>query len=310
MKRPEFLEKKDEFLLTLAVERNLSEHTIRAYTSDLSQFVEFWERLPSDDQEHLSIRQIIERYLMVLFYKKLDASSIARKFSCFRSFEHYLSTQGIHLNLNLKRPKVPKKLPVYLSVDEILHLLDTIKESDLPSRFPIRDKTILELLYATGIRCAELVHIRIADLNMEEKTIRILGKGRRERMVLFGEKAKEKILAYFKEERIYPKSNDEHLFLNFRGGKLTTRSVQRIIEMFRGFLKIERPISPHKIRHTFATHMLKQGVDLRTIQELLGHRTITTTERYTHVTIQDLNTMYDTIHPLSGMLKKDSDQQP
>lgn len=310
MKRTTFIEKKEEFLLTLAVERNLSEHTIRAYTSDLNQFIHFWERLPADDQDKLSIRQIIERYLMVLFYKKLDASSIARKFSCFRSFEQYLSKQNIHLKLNLKRPRVPKKLPVYLSVDEILHLLDTIKEADLPSRFPIRDKTILELLYATGIRCAELIQIRISDLNMHEKTIRILGKGKRERIVLFGDKAKEKIITYFKEERIYPKNNDEPLFLNFRGEKLTTRSIQRIIEMFRGFLKIERPISPHKIRHTFATHMLKQGVDLRTIQELLGHRTISTTERYTHVTLQDLGNLYDTIHPLHTMQKKNSNKAP
>jgi len=307
MKRTEFVEKKDEFLLTLAVERNLSEHTIRAYTSDLNQFVYFWERLPFEDQEKLGIRQIIERYLMVLFYKKLDASSIARKFSCFRSFEQYVAKHGIHLNLNLKRPRVPKKLPVYLSVDEMLHLLDAVKESDLPSRFPIRDKTILELLYATGIRCAELVQIRIKDLNMHEKTIRIMGKGKRERIVLFGDKAKDKILAYFKEERMHPKHNDETLFLNFRGEQLTTRSVQRIIEMFRSFLKIERPISPHKIRHTFATHLLKRGVDLRTIQELLGHRTITTTERYTHVTTQDLSTMYEAINPLGNVLKKSSD---
>ncbi len=305
MKRTEFIEKKTEFLLTLALERNLSEHTIRAYTSDLNQFIHFWEKLSTSEQEKLSIRQIIERYLMVLFYKKLDASSIARKFSCFRSFEEYVSRYGIHLNLNLKRPRVPKKLPVYLSVDEMLHLLDSVKESELPSRYPIRDKAILELLYATGIRCGELVQMRIVDLNMHEKTIRILGKGKRERMVLFGDKAKEKILAYFKEERPYPKNSDEPVFLNFRGGKLTTRSVQRIIEMFRGFLKIERPISPHKIRHTFATHLLKQGVDLRTIQELLGHRTITTTERYTHVTVQDLSNMYDAIHPLNTVTKKD-----
>jgi integrase/recombinase XerC len=305
MKRPEFIEKKNEFLLTLAVERNLSEHTIRAYTSDLNQFVQFWEKLSAEEQEKLSIRQIIERYLMVLFYKKLDASSIARKFSCFRSFEEYLTKHGTHLNLQLKRPRVPKKLPVYLSVDEMLHLLDSVKESDLPSRFPLRDKAILELLYATGIRCAELVSMRINDLNMQDKTIRIMGK--RERLALFGDKAKEKMLAYFKEERVYPKDSNEPVFLNFRNGKLTTRSVQRIIEMFRAFLKIERPISPHKIRHTFATHMLKQGTDLRTIQELLGHQTITTTERYTHVTVQDLSSMYDAIHPLNTIIKKDSE---
>jgi integrase/recombinase XerC len=307
MQRITFIEKKTEFLLTLSLERNLSEHTIRAYTSDLNQFIQFWEKLSTEEQEKLSIRQIIERYLMVLFYKKLDASSIARKFSCFRSFEEYLAKQGTHLNLNLKRPRVPKKLPVYLSVDEMIHLLDSVKPSDLQSRFPLRDAAILELLYATGIRCAELVSMRICDLNMQEKTIRIMGKGKRERLVLFGDKAKEKMLAYFKEERAHPRDSNEAVFLNFKNGKLTTRSIQRIIEMFRSFLKIERPISPHKIRHTFATHLLKQGVDLRTIQELLGHRTITTTERYTHVTVQDLTSMYDAIHPLNSLIKKNTE---
>jgi site-specific recombinase XerD len=238
----------------------------------------------------------------------LDSSSIARNFSCFRSFEQYLAKHGINLNLNLKRPRVAKKLPVYLSIDEMLHLLDSVKELDMPTRFPIRDKTILELLYATGIRCAELVNMRICDIEMQEKTIRIVGKGKRERLALFGEKARERLIAYFRDERPHPRSRDEPVFLNFRGTKLTTRSVQRIIEMFRQFLKIERPISPHKIRHTFATHLLKQGVDLRTVQELLGHQSIGSTERYTHVTVQDLTHLCDTIHPLNTLLKKAPEQ--
>jgi integrase/recombinase XerC len=304
MDRTTFITKKNEFLQQLTMERNLSQHTIRAYTADLNQCIQFWETLPHDDQQHLSVRHIIERYLMVLFYKKLHKSTIARKFSCLRSFELFLAKQGIMLNLKLKRPRVEKKLPVYLTIDEMFHLLDKIEDDALPTQFPARDKTILELLYATGIRCSELVNIEIGDLDMKQKTIRILGKGRRERMVLFGDKSAEMLTRYFKEERYHVQSSEEPLFLNYKGTRLTTRSVQRVIQMFRGFLKIERPITPHKIRHTFATHLLHEGADLRTVQELLGHKSLSSTEKYTHVTLNDLKKVVTNQHPMQRMLKK------
>jgi integrase/recombinase XerC len=307
MKRSAFIEKKDEFLQQITIERNLSPHTIRAYTSDLGQFIDFWEKLPALDQQNLSVRQIIERYLMLLFYKKLHKSTIARKFSCFRSFELFLSKQGVMLNLKLKRPRVEKTLPVYLTVNEMFHLLDTVHDDALPTQNPIRDKTILELLYATGIRCSELVCIRLGDLDMTQKTIRILGKGRRERIVLFGEKALAMITSYLSSERPIAQSTEEALFLNYRGTQLTSRSVQRIIHMFRAFLKIERPITPHKIRHTFATHLLHEGADLRTVQELLGHKALSSTERYTHVTLNDLKKVCHTLHPIQRIIKKNNE---
>lgn len=299
----EFKEKKNEFLLYLEVEKNFSANTTRAYTSDLEQFILFWEQLPTDSAQQLTIRQIIERYLMSLFYKKIDKSSIARKFSCFKSFERFLTTQGIKLNLKLKRPRVDKKLPVYLSVDEIFYLLDSIKDEELLSRTPSRDKAILELLYATGIRCSELTNIEIQDINMKEKTIRIKGKGNSERIVLFGQKAHEKIKIYCEKERSSVKTGDEKLFLNNRFEQLTARTIQRIVENFRKFLKIQRPITPHKIRHSFATHLLNQGADLRAIQELLGHKTLLSTEKYTHVSLEDLATMCEKIHPLNNGFK-------
>lgn len=307
MERAAFIEKKDEFIQQLSIERNLSPHTIRAYEGDLGQFIDFWITLSLDDQKNLSVRQIIERYLMVLFYRKLNKSTIARKFSCFRSFEFFLSKQGVQLNLKLKRPRVDKKLPVYLSIDEMFHLLDQVHNDELPTQFPVRDKTILELLYATGVRCSELVNIHIKDLDMDQKVIRIVGKGRKERMVLFGDKAYEKLLHYFKTERNGIQSIEEPVFLNYRGTQLTTRSVQRVIEMFRSFLKIDRPITPHKIRHTFATHLLTQGADLRTVQELLGHKSLSSTEKYTHVTLQDLKKMCNTIHPMRHIIKNSTD---
>lgn len=303
MKRKEFNDKVTEFITHLEVERNLSGNTLRAYESDLKQFILFWEEQDRLKVQNNGLRQVIERYLVSLFYKKIDKSSIARKFSCFKSFEKFLKSYGIDLQLKLTRPRLDKKLPVYLSVDEIFHLLDNTKDEELPTRRPIRDKTILEMLYATGMRCSELVSIRIGDIDMEQKTVRISGKGSKERIVLFGEKAKQKMSQYLMHERPHVHEPSEKLFLNNRGTALTSRSVQRIIEMFRQFLKIDRPITPHKIRHSFATHMLNQGVDLRVVQELLGHKTLSSTEKYTHVSLDDLSRMCDAKHPIHSMVK-------
>jgi|SRR4030095_1983319 integrase/recombinase XerC len=304
MKKEEFEQHTNAFLLYLKVERNLSEHTLRAYYLDLHQFIVFWTALPEYDVKNLGLRQIVERYLVSLFYKKINKSSIARKFSCFTSFERFLKNRGTDLNLNLKRPRIDKKLPIYFSVDEIFHLLDTIKNEALPTSHPIRDKTIFELLYATGVRCSELVNICIQDIDMDAKTIRVFGKGKKERMVLFGEKAQKKIIEYYVSERPAIENQQEPLFLNYRYEKLTPRSVQRIIKMFRSFLHIERPLTPHKLRHSFATHLLNQGADLRAVQELLGHKTLATTEKYTHVSLENLSKLCEKIHPINAMINK------
>ena len=304
----QLLQAKNDFLTFIRVEKNLSNHTLRAYESDLNQFFGFWDQLPKQDKQQLSPRQIIERYLVNLFHKKIDKSSIARKFSCFKSFEKFLQGQGIVLKLKLQRPRLDKKLPVYLSVDEVFYLLDTISNEKLPTKKPARDKAIFELLYATGIRCSELVAIKFKDLDMNSKTIRIKGKGKKERIVLFGQKAQERLQAYFHNERPRINNPEEHIFLNNRDEALTTRSVQRVFEMFRSFLKFERRITPHKIRHSFATHLLNQGVDLRTVQELLGHKTLASTEKYTHVSLEDLAKLCDTIHPMNTSLKMKKEQ--
>jgi site-specific recombinase XerD len=297
-------EKRDEFLLYLTIEKNLSENTQRAYQLDINQLIDFWKTLPPDAAQCLTCRQIIERFLVSLYYKKIDKSSIARKLSCFKSFEKFLRSQGIKLDLKLARPRLDKKLPVYLSVDEVFHLLDEVNDSELPTQRPLRDKAIFELMYATGIRCSELINISMQDIDLDNKTIRIMGKGSKERIVLFGNKAKERVLAYIEHERPHTNDAAAKLFLNQWGRSLTSRSIQRIIEMFRKFLKVKRPITPHKIRHSFATHLLNQGVDLRIIQELLGHKTVASTERYTHVSIERLSNLCDTIHPINNMIKR------
>lgn len=304
MEVTQFQTKKEQFLVYLEVERNMSSHTLRAYASDLQQFLQFWEKITHTERIPLSFRLVLERYFISLYNKKRDKSSIARKISCFKSFEKYVKADGIVLDLKLTRPRLDKKLPVYLSVDEIFHLLDTIKNEELETKSPLRDKAIFELLYATGIRCSELVGITLDAIDIDKKIIRVFGKGRKERLVLFGEKAKERLLAYLTQERVAPTRGKEHLFISFRNTPLTTRSVQRIIQMFRSFLKVKRAITPHKIRHSFATHLLNCGVDLRMVQELLGHTTIASTEKYTHITSAQLAQMCDTLHPIHTMATK------
>jgi len=291
-----------QFIQHLTIERNISLHTIRAYQSDLNQFTDFWMRI--NNEQVCSIRQALDRYFVLLYNKKMSKSSIARKISCFSSLQRFLKKNDIEINLKIVRPRREKKLPVFLTIEEISKLLDKIPVDQLPTKRPFRDKAILELLYATGIRCSELIAIKIHDIDFEQKTIRIFGKGKKERIVLFGSKALETLTRYLEKERPPLQNPHEHIFLNYTHEPLTTRSIQRIIAMFRPFLKIQRPITPHKIRHSFATHLLNKGADIRIVQELLGHKSLSSTEQYTHVTTKDLSDMCDDFHPLN---KKQSD---
>ena len=298
MDLPEFKEKVDQFLIYLEVEKNVSSHTLRAYRSDLRQLVEFWERITEKE-----IRSVFRRFVHSLYFKKIAKTSLARKLSCIRSLVSYLKDEGIKIPLDVKSPRLTRKLPSVLSVDEVFFLLDKVKNSDLPTRFPCRDKAVFELLYATGVRCSELVSIKLEDVDFKVKNIIVFGKGRKSRVVLFGKQAKKVLERYLKEERQFMvgEKKDPFLFLNYSGGQLTTRSVQRVCTMFQKFLKTERKLTPHNIRHSFATHLLNQGVDLRVVQELLGHKTLSATQIYTHVTSSELSKMCDEKHPLNQM---------
>lgn len=296
------LKKKEEFLVYVQVERNLADNTYRSYSSDLHQFFTFWNKHNQQTKKDVMMKTALEHFFVQHFYKKTQKSSIARKISCFTSFERFLKSNNILLNLQLTRPKVEKKLPTYLTIQEIFHLLDVVKDEDLPSHRPIRDKAIFEVLYATGIRCAELTQIRLEDINFNEKTILIMGKGRKQRYVLFGEKAKIKILQYIHSERSINDHGHSILFVNRQGESLTNRTIQMIFTMFSKFLTVKKQLTPHKVRHSFATHLLNAGLDLRALQELLGHASLSSTEKYTHVTTKDLQNMYNTIHPINTML--------
>jgi integrase/recombinase XerC len=293
-----FKEKKEEFINFLDIEKNLSKHTKSAYSSDLDQFIIFWNRL--EETIPTSVQNAINRFFIHLFNKKINSSSIARKISCFKSLQKFLSRSGLKLNIHLTRPRLEKKLPVYLSIQEIINLLD-VQEYKLPTKSPLREKAILELLYATGIRCSELVNIKFQDIDFNQKTILIKGKGNKERISLFNNTTKEKIINYIDVERAPIEKPSEYLFLNNRNEQLSTRSIQRTLKMFRKFLNVEKSITPHKIRHSFATHLLNKGVDIRTLQELLGHKSLSSTEKYTHVTLGHLTEICNTLHPINFM---------
>ena len=302
MKYEQALKKKEEFLVYVQIERNLTDNTYKSYSSDMHQFFTFWQRHNLTTKQDVSLATALEHFFISHYYKKTQKSSIARKVSCFTSYERFLKSQGFDLKLQLTRPKVEKKLPTYLTVQEINHLLDTVKDEDLPSQRPIRDKAIFEVLYATGIRCSELTQIRLEHINFEEKTILIYGKGRKQRYVLFGEKAKARILQYMNAERFINQRGSSILFLNKQGESLTNRMIQKILTMFGKFLTVKKQLTPHKVRHSFATHLLNAGLDLRALQELLGHQSLSSTEKYTHVTTKDLQKMYQQIHPIHQML--------
>ncbi len=288
-----------QFISHLKTKRRLSPHSLRAYESDLDQFLKFWKKIVQFDQHEHSFRTIIERFLVSLFYKKICNNTIARKFSTFTSFITFLKSRNIFIEIKLKRPRQEKKIPSYITQSALINLLNTmVKMPITKTSHQYRDTAIIELLYATGIRCNELTKITIQDIDFKEKTIKIFGKGSRERIVLFGSKALEKIEIYCKLERKNIIEPTEPLFLNPHQKALSCRSIQRIIKKFQIFLPSNQKLSPHKIRHSFATHLLQKQVDLRIIQELLGHSSLATTEKYIHVSIDELKKNCATMHPL------------
>lgn len=265
-----------DFLLHLRTQKNLSDHTCRAYTADLNQFHLFWLKSASDQ----SLKNALQKFRTNLIKNKASTSTLARKLSCFNSYEKYCGHQGIILNLELVRPHVPTPIPQALTTQEIAFLLDNINTDQLSSTHPYRDKAILELLYATGIRCSELIAIRLSNIDMDGQSIIIHNKRKQSRTVFFGAKAKEQILVYLQSERKKSENVHEYLFLNYRNQPLTSRSIQRICNMFGHLLPTKKPITPHLLRHSFATHLLEQGTDPQRVQKLLGFSTSLSIEKY------------------------------
>jgi len=288
-----------EFLDFLRHERNASVHTISAYERDLRQLQEYLrEREVRWDKAG---NVVLRGFLATLHEKKRKKSSIGRKLAAVRSFYDFcVRRKWIAENPAkvLSTPKQDKRVPSFLSEEEIAGLLDlpgTSRPIDL------RDRALLELCYATGTRVSELVGIELGDVHFEERLVRVRGKGKKERLVPFGRKAAEVLQAWLRARPVLlqDRPGETAVFLNYRGGRLTTRSVQRMVRAYIRKTAVTRKISPHSLRHSFASHLLGRGADLRVIQELLGHESLATTQKYTHVDLRQLLAVYKKSHPRS-----------
>jgi integrase/recombinase XerC len=281
----------ERFLRYLEVQRGASQHTLRAYRKDLELFFDSVpESCDVDD---------IRAYLASLMKRGNARSTASRRLASLRSFFRFLHREG-YMNRNpaklVSSPRLAKKLPRFLSVDEVFSL---VQKPGGDGFLPARDTAIMELAYSSGLRVSELEGVSMADISMEEGLLRVRGKGKKERMVPVGGKALEALRAYLQERnRRYP--GEQAFFLSRRGRRLTSRSIRRIVQKYSRMLALSGRVTPHTLRHTFATHLLHSGADLRVIQELLGHASLSTTQKYTHLDIAHLMDVYDKSHPLAG----------
>ena len=292
------MEQLRQFLDYIRLNRNASAHTVAAYQGDLSQFVafagEYTGKHDALEPKHLDLA-VIRGFLGDLHRARQSRATVARKVSAVRAFFRYLRREGLVESdpaALVVAPRREQKVPAHLSVDEMSQLLDAPDGSTPPGR---RDRAILELFYASGIRLSELVALDLEDLNLADRVVRVMGKGRKERIVPFNAKAREALRSWLKDRATLTRG--DALFVNARGGRLTGRSVQRLVARYVSSCSTRFGISPHALRHSFATHLLQNGADLRAIQELLGHASLSTTQKYTHLDAARLREVYRNAHP-------------
>ena len=309
-----------QFLGYLHSVRNSSPHTIRSYENDLGQFLAYLTppgtaMPPPQDITHLMIREFVAH----LHDSRLEKSSIARKLAAIRSFFKFAVREGIVVRNPARMvatPKLPKRIPSVLSAEELNAFLDGVvagtphssdrrkrrSERDDSRLMVKRDRAILEMLYASGLRVSELTGLNFGDMDRKELMLRVRGKGNKERIVPYGAKAEQALQGYepLRQEMLRKaggRGDRQAVFLNHFGTRLTQRSVGRIVKKYGRLANINWDLHPHSLRHAFATHLLADGADLRAIQELLGHSSLSTTQRYTHATIRQLLEVYDKAHP-------------
>lgn len=283
----------EEFIRYLQVEKGAMANTKRAYKSDIKGFIKFIEKSGYHEIDHHTIRSYI-----VSIYKDIKKSSLSRKISSIKVFFRFLKKKGYIVDntaLIIKNPKAEKHLPKFYTIDEMFRFLDYLPTEKWNH---LRNKAIFELMYSTGIRSQEALDINVEDIHIQGMWIRVKGKGGKERVLPFGEKAKKALESYIewlKANKLY--SPERPLFVNFKGERLSYRSLLRIMKKYQLKTGLFKNLTLHSIRHSFATHMLDSGADLRSIQELLGHSRLSTTQKYTHVSMDKLMETYDKSHP-------------
>ena len=295
----------NQFLQHLKYERNVSAHTLRNYASDLDQFKEYLFKIEKrSDVPVKEIDRLTIREWMAGLHNDHKKTSIARKLASLRTFFQFLVREGV-LETNpaklVATPRIERKLPNHLSMEDAVRFIET---PDTNTDLGRRDRAIIEFLYATGIRVGELVNINLQDIDFREKLVRVTGKRRKQRIVPFGEPALHALMHYLEETRPVFLNNcpaaqrdNNAVFLNYQGTRITTRSVGRMIDKYIKQCADIHDISPHSLRHSFATHLLDGGADLRDIQELLGHARLSTTQIYTQVSMEKMIEVYDRAHP-------------
>lgn len=296
-----FADEIDRFVAWLSVEKGYSPHTVESYRRDLVEFDQTCKGLGSLQE----IDAQLIRFFVYSLQNKNKSSSVARKLSSLRTFFKFLRREEvIHRDpvAAIASPKQEKHMPVFLSVDEVFSLLEAPGDGDA---FAFRDRAILEFLYSTGLRVAELVALDMPRLDFDAGMVRVIGKGNKERLVPVGNPALAALREYFPQreqltagrvKRGKPAENGA-VFLNGQGGRLTVRSVERLVQQYAQRVGITAAVTPHALRHSFATHLLEMGADLRVVQELLGHASLSTTQRYTHLNMDYLAEVYDKAHP-------------
>ncbi len=277
----------------LEIERNASKHTIINYSIDLNSLKDFAGEIPVEKIDYVTLR----RYLVILKDKNLSKVSVARKIASIRSFFKFLCREGIiktNPATSLSTPKRDKYLPKFLDEADVVKLIESPEGE---GEAALRDRAVLETLYSTGIRVSELVGLNVNHIDQIGGVVKVYGKGKKERMVPIGEKALQVIRQYLRKRRSGQSDENTALLLNKSGGRITDRSIRRIINKYIVKTSINEKISPHTLRHSFATHLLNHGADLRSVQELLGHANLSTTQIYTHITTERLKSAYDKAHP-------------
>ena len=279
---------------------NVSPHTLRNYGIDLHQFLAYFTP-PGAEPPPIAALDVtsIREWLGDLFNQKLAAVSTRRKLAALRSFYKYLVREGKaarNIPKLMRTPRAPQKLPQVMTAEQTNNLIDAIPGADLHRPHPERDLAIFETLYGCGLRVSELCGLKLDDLDFADRSLRVLGKGRKERLVPFGKKAEAALRAYV-ALRAPAGSSERAVFLNHHGKPLTDRSVRGIVKFYATYIGGDNSLHPHALRHAYATHLLSDGADLRSIQELLGHARLSTTQRYTQVSLEDLMAVYDRAHP-------------